>query len=119
MTGPTATPTAAPRLDEVFDERQAQALAAALSAQGKDQVTRAEFARLEALLRDVLAHLPKHEVTGDEVVLIAAAVTAYLGKPVRIRNVRRFHSDSGNAWSRQGRVFIQASHNLGPLKHGG
>ena len=109
----------APRLDEAFEPRQAAALQAALGALGAQVVTRGEFQRLEAMLREVLARMPQHEVTPEEVVMIAAAVTAFLGKPVRVRNVRRLRSDSGAAWSRQGRVFIQASHNLGMLKHGG
>ena len=109
----------APRLDEAFEPRQAAAIQAALGALGAQLVTRGEFQRLEVLLREVLARMPQHEVTPEEVAMIAAAVTAFLGKPVRVRNVRRLRSDGSSAWSRQGRVFIQASHNLGMHKHGG
>lgn len=53
------------------------------------------------------------EVTPEMLLVIAAAVTAYLGKAVRIRSARMLYShESFNAWSQQGRAVIQASHNL-------
>ena len=47
-------------------------------------------------------------------VVIAAAVTAFLGKKVRIRSAKMLQSpyEIVNPWSQQGRVFVQASHNL-------
>ena len=44
----------------------------------------------------------------------AAAVTAFLGKKVRIRSAKTLQSpyEIVNPWSQQGRVFVQASHNL-------
>jgi phage protein D len=53
------------------------------------------------------------QVTPETLVMIAAAVTAFLGKKVRIRSARRLrtpHSEM-NPWSQQGRVLIHASHN--------
>jgi methylmalonyl-CoA carboxyltransferase large subunit len=56
---------------------------------------------------------PAEEVTPEMLLVIAAAVTAYLGKAVRIRSARMLYShESFNAWSQQGRAVIQASHNL-------
>ncbi len=56
---------------------------------------------------------PVEEVTPEMLLVIAAAVTAYLGKAVRIRSARMLYShESFNAWSQQGRAVIQASHNL-------
>jgi hypothetical protein len=53
----------------------------------------------------------KAEVTPETVAIIAAAVTSFLGKKVKIRNARRI--DSGTTpWAQQGRAIIQASHNL-------
>jgi hypothetical protein len=53
----------------------------------------------------------KSEVSPETVAIIAAAVTAFLGKKVKIRNARRI--DSGTTpWAQQGRAIIQASHNL-------
>jgi hypothetical protein len=115
---PAAAP-APPSLEGAFAPDQAKALQAALAAAGKGLVTREEFARLEGMLQEILAQMPKHQVSTEEIVVIAAAITAFLGKPVRVRSVRRLQSDGSSAWSRQGRVFIQASHNLGMLKHGG
>jgi len=51
------------------------------------------------------------EVSPEIVAIIAAAVTAFLGKKVKIRHARRI--DSGTTpWAQQGRAIIQASHNL-------
>jgi methylmalonyl-CoA carboxyltransferase 12S subunit len=54
------------------------------------------------------------EVTPEILVVIAAAVTAFLGKKVRIRSAKMLQSpyEIVNPWSQQGRVFVQASHNL-------
>ena len=56
----------------------------------------------------------KGEVTPEILVVIAAAVTAFLGKKVRIRSAKMLQSpyEVVNPWAQQGRVFIQASHNL-------
>ena len=54
------------------------------------------------------------EITPDLLVVMAAAVTAFLGKKVRIRSARALQSpyEIVNPWSQQGRVIVQASHNL-------
>jgi methylmalonyl-CoA carboxyltransferase large subunit len=54
------------------------------------------------------------EVTPEMLVVIAAAVTAFLGKKVRIRSAKMLQSpyEIVNPWSQQGRVRVQASHNL-------
>ena len=53
-------------------------------------------------------------VTPDILVIISAAVTAFLGKKVRIRSARMLQSpyEIVNPWSQQGRVSVQASHML-------
>jgi len=62
----------------------------------------------------VMAPPPPHEEVPPETLLIlAAAVTAFLGKKVRIRSAKMLYAhESFNAWSQQGRVVVQASHNL-------
>ena len=54
------------------------------------------------------------EITPELLVLMASAVTVFLGKTVRIRSAKRLQSpyEIVNPWSQQGRVFVQASHNL-------
>jgi hypothetical protein len=53
----------------------------------------------------------KAEVTPETVAIIAAVVTSFLGKKVKIRNARLI--DLGTTpWAQQGRAIIQASHNL-------
>jgi methylmalonyl-CoA carboxyltransferase large subunit len=59
-------------------------------------------------------HKEKEEVTPEMLVVIAAAVTAFLGKKVRIRSaiMLRPALDVANLWSLQGRVSVHASHHL-------
>lgn len=56
----------------------------------------------------------EEEITPDLLVVMAAAVTVFLGKTVRIRSAKRLQSpyEIVNPWAQQGRVFVQASHNL-------
>ncbi len=51
----------------------------------------------------------EEEVDEETLVILAAAVAAYLGKRAPIRHVRL---KSSTAWAQQGRVSIQASHGL-------
>ena len=56
----------------------------------------------------------EEEVTPETLVVMAAAVTAFLCKRVRIRSAKMLQSpyEIVNPWSQQGRVVVQASHNL-------
>jgi methylmalonyl-CoA carboxyltransferase 12S subunit len=51
----------------------------------------------------------KPEITEEELIAISAALAAYLGVRVRIKQIRLL---SSHAWAQQGRVSIQASHYL-------
>lgn len=55
----------------------------------------------------------KDEVTPEVLAIIAAAVAQFVGAGARIRSARpmQFVPES-NAWAQQGRVIVQASHNL-------
>jgi hypothetical protein len=45
--------------------------------------------------------------------MIAATVTAFLGKKVRVRSAKRLPPmDPLGRWERQGRMSVQGSHNL-------
>ena len=59
-------------------------------------------------------HRETGEVTPEVLVMIAAAVTAFLGKKVRIRSAKMLQSpyEVVNPWSQQGRVYVQALHYL-------
>ncbi len=54
------------------------------------------------------------EITPEIVVMIAAAVTAFLGKKVRIRSAKMLEPsyEIVNPWAQLGRVIVQASHDL-------
>src|SRR4051794_25416926 len=51
------------------------------------------------------------EVSTDLLLVISAAVAAFLGNKVHIRRVRLMNAEV-SPWAQQGRAFIQASHNL-------
>jgi methylmalonyl-CoA carboxyltransferase 12S subunit len=55
------------------------------------------------------AAAPKPEITEEEMIAVSAALAAYLGVRVRIKQIRLL---SSHAWAQQGRVSIQASHIL-------
>jgi hypothetical protein len=57
-------------------------------------------------------HREDEQVTPETLVMIAAAVTAYLGKKVRIRSAKMLRSthSGANPWSQQGRALVHGSH---------
>lgn len=61
----------------------------------------------------------EEEVAPEILLVIAAAVTAFLGKKVRIRSARALQTpyEIVNPWAQQGRVFVQASHNVAQRVH--
>ena len=53
------------------------------------------------------------ELTSETLSVIAAAVTEFLGKKVRIRSARTLMTPNPvDRWTRQGRVMVQTSHNF-------
>jgi hypothetical protein len=62
---------------------------------------------------------PAEEITAETLLVIAAAVTVFLGKKVRVRSAQMLQTpyEIINQWSQQGRVIVQASHNLSPRGH--
>jgi hypothetical protein len=70
---------------------------------------------LEARLGEAEQQIPEAEeeaVTPETIAVIAAAVTAFLGKKVRVRSARRIFPLGTSSWAQQGRAIVQASHNL-------
>jgi methylmalonyl-CoA carboxyltransferase large subunit len=55
------------------------------------------------------------EVPEEVLLVISAVVAAFLGPAVRVRSARLIQAGN-SAWAQQGRVFVQASHNL-PMAH--
>ncbi len=96
-----------------------RALEAKVAVLGHSAVQRPEPASMveapQAALAPMQATAPaKEEVTAEMLVVIAAAVTVFLGKQVRIRSAKMLQSpyEIVNPWSQQGRVFVQAAHNF-------
>jgi len=79
-------------------------------------ISTAGASAMAALAQEAVPPQPEkaEAVTPEILVVIAAAVTAFLGKKVRIRSAKVLQSpyEIVNPWSQQGRVFVQASHNL-------
>jgi methylmalonyl-CoA carboxyltransferase large subunit len=71
-----------------------------------------------AVVQPAAAPVPvePEEITPEILVVLTAAVAAFLGKKARIRRASLVSRGSGNSWAQQGRVFVQASHNL-PVQH--
>ena len=101
------------QLGELADAVKAlQARVDSLSAPAAMQSATAPVTKADAAKE--AAHGAKAEVTPEVLVVIAAAVTAFLGKKVRIRSAKVLQSpyEVVNPWSQQGRVSVQASHNF-------
>jgi methylmalonyl-CoA carboxyltransferase large subunit len=91
-------------LETVVDRQAAQLAEAAPSRNAAAaSASRAEQKATEA------APSPAETVTPETLMVISAAIAAYLGVKPRIRQVRLIGSPS---WVQQGRVTIQASHAL-------
>lgn len=59
-----------------------------------------------------LSPVISEEITPEILMVLSAAVAAFLGKRARIRGARPAQPVQSNIWAQQGRVFVQASHNL-------
>jgi methylmalonyl-CoA carboxyltransferase 12S subunit len=96
------------------------------------RMVQSEVQRLESLIESRSAPAPApppqpapksavreqaEEVGPETILILTAAVAAFLGKRARIRGARLVRTAPSNAWAQQGRVFVQASHNLG-VAHG-
>ena len=93
----------------------ARSVEALRPASARNPTAIARIPRDNVLTNSVVAPAPDppREIAPETLAMIAAAVTAYLGKPVRIRSARMLQSpyEIVNPWAQQGRVIVQASHN--------
>lgn len=73
----------------------------------------AEAAAQSSVAKEAV-HKENEEVTPEILVVIAAAVTAFMGRKVRVRSAKMLRPafEGANPWSLQGRVFVHASHQL-------
>ncbi len=97
-----------------------EVMAAVESLRGEMHAMRAELDALKANMAALEtrqaedARDQEAEVSPDTLVMLAAAVTSYLGKRVRIRSARQVSpgQEGAPAWARHGRAAIQTSHRL-------
>ena len=102
---------------QALNSLQLQAVQRPLAVQPGAAPVAAPPAKVEATAPAARAVLPlAEEISPEILVVMAAAVTAFLGKKVRIRSAQMLQSpyEIVNPWSQQGRVIVQASHNLRP-----
>jgi methylmalonyl-CoA carboxyltransferase 12S subunit len=92
--------------DEVWDDEEAGLAPPPRSAAPEPGTAAATVAQTAA------APAPSDEVTPEIIAVLSAAVAAYLGKRARVKSVRRVAQGGVSAWTQQGRVHIQGSHNL-------
>ncbi len=69
---------------------------------------------LETVKAAAAAAAASEDISPELLVLLGAAATAYLGKKVRVRSAKMLQTpyEIVNPWAQQGRVFVQASHQL-------
>ncbi|MGO9318819.1 MAG: hypothetical protein ACLPXT_05225 [Terracidiphilus sp.] len=91
-----------------------KALQARVAELGQPAASQPVFAAAAAVTAAAAKEAVHGEVTPEMLVVIAAAVTAFLGKKVRIRSAKMLQPpyEVVNPWSQQGRVLIHASHNI-------
>jgi len=56
--------------------------------------------------------MKEDEITPELLMVMSAAIAAYLGKTVRIKQVRFMNPQLDNSWGRSSRVVLQSSHFL-------
>ena len=94
---------------ETGAEAEVKRLHAELDAMKKE--FEARIGAIEALLQSKAEAPPAEEhLSSETLALIAVAVTAYLGKKVKIRSAR--FVPTVNQWTQAGRAIVQASHYL-------
>ncbi|MEI7788762.1 MAG: hypothetical protein WCI23_08935 [Chlorobiaceae bacterium] len=69
---------------------------------------------METTNSEPITHEPK--ITQELLVIMSAAIAAYLGKNVRIRRARFISNQGPSSWSQLGRVSIQSSHTFSTTK---
>ena len=60
--------------------------------------------------------MTENEITPELLMIMSAAIAAYLGKNVRIRRARFISEQGPSSWSQLGRVSIQTSHTFSTNK---
>jgi hypothetical protein len=103
------------RLDELAGALKALEARIAETGKVQEKLVVAPVAEIQAPVAaaEQAVQQDDEEVTPETLVVIAAAVTAFLGKKVRIRSAKRVAAtrEVASAWSQHGRMLIHSSHN--------
>jgi hypothetical protein len=92
----------------------AAALPSAVRLPGKMEPLAADAVAPSAAQPHAIVTQSPADITSETLATIAETITALLGRKVRIRSVKILETPSavGNPWAQQGRVVVQASHNV-------
>lgn len=94
-------------------ETTSRSVPAAPMAPAKPTTVAFEKAPAKAIVAATDSASLREELAPETLAVIAASITAFLGKKVRIRSVRTLQTQyEANAWARRGRVLVQGSHNF-------
>jgi FtsZ-interacting cell division protein ZipA len=96
--------------EQVAKSQPAPAMAMAAAAAAAVVVSPAPKA--ETAPAKKVAPVKEEGISPEIMAVISAAVTHFLGLRARIRHAHMIQPPGANPWAQQGRVFIQASHNL-------
>jgi hypothetical protein len=99
-------------LRKLIDEGRPRSAAAVLPLTAAEAGTPVASPKPEKRTHPPKSAVARDEVTPDILAVIAAAVAQFVGAGARIRSTRVVPVLEGNAWAQQGRVIVQASHNL-------
>jgi hypothetical protein len=103
------------RLDELASALKALEAKIAEAGKSQEKPAAAPVAEIQAPVAatEQAVQQDDEEVTPETLVVIAAAVTAFLGKKVRIRSARKVTAtrEGVSAWSQHGRMLVHSSHN--------
>jgi hypothetical protein len=71
------------------------------------------------IIASISASAEPADANGDELMAAVTAVAAAIAdRKARVQSIREVYAepDAGSAWSQQGRVVVQSSHNLSPRR---
>lgn len=103
------------RIDEVGEPRSAERPPVPPVTTNSPALVPAAATKVESKTTPAAPPRPQpveEEVTPEILAIIAAAVAQFVGAGARIRATRAIPLAQSSTWAQQGRVIIQASHNL-------
>jgi hypothetical protein len=109
MKPPTDTSSMQARIEELRERRDAAMLGGGALADIPESDGQAKACPTGGACFSLPSEQTQESISAEELLAISAALSAYFGVRVHVRQARPIGS---RAWAREGRVSIQASHRL-------